>query len=104
MTVAAQDRQPAETATRARPRRAWPLPVYFALIVGAFVLTAAAAAAYVHVQAGRDSRHTAQATSIAKAMFLQTPCELRVRIRTGTPAGSIQSRNGGIGGPPAHNT
>jgi HAMP domain-containing protein len=37
-----------------------PLQAYFALVVGLFVVTAVAAALYVHVQAGRDARRDAR--------------------------------------------
>src|SRR5947208_1540719 len=46
-------RKSPETATA--PRR-WPLQAYFGALVAVFMLAAAAAATYVHIQTGHDSR------------------------------------------------
>ena len=45
----------------APPHRAWPLQAYFAVLVAVFVVSAAAAALFVHVQSSRDARHAAAA-------------------------------------------
>ena len=45
----------------ARQHRAWPLQAYFAVLVAVFVVAAAAAAVYVHVQSGHDERQAATA-------------------------------------------
>jgi two-component system cell cycle sensor histidine kinase/response regulator CckA len=44
---------------REKRRHAWPLQAYFAVLVALFVVAAAAAAVFVHVQANRDARQAA---------------------------------------------
>jgi two-component system cell cycle sensor histidine kinase/response regulator CckA len=44
-----------------RRRHAWPLQAYFAVLVAVFIVAAAAAAVFVHIQANRDARQAATA-------------------------------------------
>jgi hypothetical protein len=51
----------AAKAAERRRRSGWPLQAYFGVLVAVFVVAAAAAALFVHVQAGRDARQSAEA-------------------------------------------
>jgi two-component system cell cycle sensor histidine kinase/response regulator CckA len=57
VTASIDPRTPA--TGREKSRHAWPLQAYFAVLIGLFVLAAAAAALFVHVQSSRDARQAA---------------------------------------------